>query len=101
LLLVGLLGGGLICLLVVNTTLAAASFRISDLQKGNVRLAQQAQSLQQQVSTAQAPSTIEQRAYKLGMRPQSVLNFVDLHSGHRYTSPAPVAGATAVPGYSP
>ncbi len=101
LLLLGLLGSGLICLLVVNTTLAAASFRIADLQKGNVKLAQQAQALQQQVATSQAPSTIERRAYRLGLRPQSVLNLVDLHSGRSYTSPVPAGEATTVPGYGP
>lgn len=101
LLLLGLLGGGLVCLLVINTTLAAASFRISDLQKGNVELAQQQQDLQQQVASEESPSTIEQRAYQLGMRPQSVLNMVDLKTGRRYTSPAGAAGAAAVPGYGP
>jgi hypothetical protein len=86
---------------VVNTTLAAASFKISDLQKGNVRLAQQAQNLQQQVATSEAPSTIERRAYRLGMRPQSVLKFIDLPSGRRFTSPVPAGGATTMPGYGP
>ncbi len=99
LLLLGLLGGGLVCLLVINTTLAAASFRISDLQKGNVQLAQQQQDLQQQVASEESPSTIEQRAFQLGMRPQSVLNMIDLKTGRRYTSPAGAAGAAAVPGY--
>jgi hypothetical protein len=101
LLLLGLLGGGLVCLLVINTTLAAASFRISDLQKGNVQLAQQQQDLQQQVASEEAPSTIEQRAYRLGLRPQSILNMVNLKTGRRYTSPAGSAGAAAVPGYGP
>jgi hypothetical protein len=101
LLLLGLLGGGLICLLVINTTLAAASFRISDLQKGNVQLSQQEQDLQQQVATEEAPSTIERRAYELGMRPQSVLNFVDLQTGRRSTSPAGNTGLAGVPGYGP
>ncbi|HEY7145231.1 MAG TPA: hypothetical protein VH637_13380 [Streptosporangiaceae bacterium] len=88
----------------VNTTLAAASFRISDLQKGNVRLAQQEQNLQQQVSTAQAPSTIEQQAWRLGMRPQQVVNSINLHTGRRHVSPAPASAASpasSVPGYGP
>ncbi len=101
LLLLGLLAGGLVCLLVINTTLAAASFRISDLQKGNVQLAQQQQDLQQQVANEESPTTIEQRAYRLGMRPQSILNMVDLKTGRRYTRPAGAAGAAAVPGYGP
>ena len=98
-LLLGLLGGGLVCLLVINTTLAAASFRISDLQKGNVRLARQQQTLQQQVASEESPATIEQQAYRLGMRPQSILNFVDLKTHRRYSSPPATAGASSIPGY--
>jgi hypothetical protein len=102
LLLLGLLGGGLVCLLVINTTLAAASFQISDLQKGNVELAQQQQALQQQVASDESPATIEQRAYRMGMRPQSVLSFIDLKTGRRYTGPAAAtAGTGSVPGYGP
>ena len=37
LLVLGLLGGGLVCLLVINTTLAAASFRINALQQSNAQ----------------------------------------------------------------
>ncbi len=85
----------------INTTLAAASFRISHLQKENVELAQQQQDLLQQVASDESPTTIEQRAYRLGMRPQSVLNFVDLKTGRRYTGPAPAAGTAGMPGYGP
>jgi len=101
LLLLGLLGGGLVCLLVINTTLAAASFKITDLQKENVQLAQQQQTLQQQVASEESPATIEQRAYQLGMRPQSVLNFIDTKTGRRYTGPATAGEPASVPGYGP
>jgi hypothetical protein len=101
LLLVGLLGGGLICLLVINTTLAAASFRINALQQSNAQAAQRAQALQQQVATEESPGSIEQRAERLGMQMQSVMDFVDLRTGRRYTTPAQVPGVTAVPGYTP
>jgi hypothetical protein len=97
--LLGLLGGGLVCLLVINTTLAAASFRISDLQKDNVQLAQQQQTLQQQVASEESPATIEQQAYRLGMRPQSILSFVDVKTHRRYTSPPATAGPSSIPGY--
>ena len=50
LLVIGLLAGGLVCLLVINTTLAAAAFRITALQNGNAALAQQKQELQQKVA---------------------------------------------------
>jgi hypothetical protein len=101
LLLVGLLGGGLLCLLVINTTLAAGSFRINNLQQSNAQAAQRAQALQQQVATEQSPGAIEQRAQKLGMRMQSGMDFVDLRTGRKYTTPTHVPGVSAVPGYTP
>jgi hypothetical protein len=101
LLLLGLLGGGLVCLLVVNTTLAAASYRIDNLQRSNATASQQVQELQQQVASEQSPGSIEQRALKLGMRPQQVLNFVDPKTGRRYTMASKAQGAYAVPGYTP
>jgi predicted metalloprotease len=101
LLVLALLGGGLVCLLVINTTLAAASFRISNLQKENTEATQRVQELQQQVSTDQSANSIEQRALRLGMRTQPTLNFVDPQTGRRYTTPARVPGVYAVPGYTP
>ena len=102
LLVLGLLGGGLVCLLVINTTLAAASFRISALQQGNTQAAQRVEELQQQVAAEQSPASIEQRALKLGLRMQPVLDFVDLRTGRSYVTPATVPGVVSVPpGYTP
>jgi hypothetical protein len=102
LLVLGLLGGGLVCLLVINTTLAAGSFRISALQQGNAQASQQVEELQQQVATEESPSSIEQRALKLGLRMQPVLDFIDLRTGRGYVTPATVPGVSVVPpGYTP
>ena len=101
LLLLGLLGGGLVCLLVINTTLAAASYQIDNLQRSNAAATQQVQELQQQVASEQSPGSIEQRALRLGMRTQQVLNFVNVKTGRRYTMPSQAQGAYAVPGYTP
>ena len=97
----GLLSGGLVCLLLINTTLAAASFRISSLQQSNAAAAQRVQELQWQVAAEQSPSSIEQRALRLGLRIQPVLNFIDLRNGHTYTTRSRAGGAYAVPGYTP
>jgi hypothetical protein len=83
LLILGLLGGGLVCLLVINTTLDASSFKISQLQQSNTTLAQQEQTLQREVSAAEAPAQIEQLAYQLGMRPVTELHFLDVGVGTR------------------
>ena len=68
LLVLALLGGGLVCLLVVNTTLGASSFRISQLQSDNANLSLQEQTLLGQVAKERSPQGIEERAYQLGMR---------------------------------
>ena len=80
LLVLGLLGGGMVSLLVVNTTLAANSFQISGLQQQNAAMAAHVQELQQQVAAERSASVIEQKALQLGMRPASVLTFVDLRT---------------------
>jgi hypothetical protein len=102
LLVLGLLGSGLVCLLVINTTLAAASFRISALQQGNVQASERVEELQQQVAAEESPASIEQRALQLGLQVQPVLDFVDLRTGRSYVTPATVPGVvSAPPGYTP
>lgn len=78
LLLLGLLGGGLVCLLVVNTTLAANSIEISKWQKQNAVNTEQVQELQQQVAAARSATTIAKEARRLGMRPDPELIFINL-----------------------
>ena len=80
LLLLGLLGGGMVCLLVVNTTLAANSIQIRILQQTNANVSEQVQELAQQVATARSASAIQAEARKLGMRPDPHLVFLNLHS---------------------
>ena len=53
-----LLGGGLICLLVINTILATGSYQITSLQQAQTARAQQVQVLKQQVAEESAPSVI-------------------------------------------
>jgi len=102
LLVLGLLGGGLVCLLVINTTLAAGSFRISALQQSNAQASQRVEELQQQVATEESPASIEQRALQLGLRMQPVLNFLDLRTGRSYVMPTTAPGVSvAPPGYTP
>jgi hypothetical protein len=82
-----LLGGGLICLLVINTTLGATSFRISQLQSTNGTLATQEQALQQQIAAEKSPAQIAQQAYALGMRVQANGNILDLRTRRFYQLP--------------
>ena len=93
LLVLALLGGGLICLLVINTTLGAASFRVTQLQNAGNNLSQQEQTLQRQIASEQSPGQIERRAYQLGMRQPVQENFLDLAT-HRYYQPSGLPGGT-------
>jgi hypothetical protein len=98
LLLLGLLGGGLVCLLVVNTTLAANSIAITNLQAQNAASAQQVQQLQQQVAAAHSAGTIENEALGLGMRPESELVFVNLRTKSTQIVPGTVGPVLTAPG---
>ena len=101
-LLCGLLGGALICALVISTTLAAGSYQISRLQQANEALARQRQVLQDQVATAQSAQSIQQLALGLGMRPAAKLRFLNLKTGKIQTDAGTGANADIrVPGYNP
>jgi hypothetical protein len=102
LLIVGMLCGALVCLLVISTTLAAGSFRITNLQQQDQALVKQQQQLQQQVAQDQAPSVIAQRAKQLGMRPVGQLQFLNVKTGKISSDAASGAAANIqVPGYTP
>ena len=100
-LVVGLLGGGLLSLLMINTILAAGAFQITALQQGNVILAQRGQALQAQVSAEESPASLAQRAAILGMRVQPRLHFLNLRNGRLEDQPDQMPGIPTVPGYTP
>jgi hypothetical protein len=89
LLLVGLLGGALVSLLVISTTLDEGSYRISNLTQENATLANETHVLTQQVANAQNPGMIGQEAYQLGMRQDPHLRFINTKTG-KISSSAPV-----------
>ena len=102
LLLVGLLGGALVSLLVISTTLAQGSFRVTSLQEQNAELARQAQILTNQVAQAGNPAVIAKEARQLGMRPNPHLGFIDVKSGKIVVcKPSRAEAAINVPGYTP
>jgi hypothetical protein len=101
-LLCGLLAGALASLLVISTTLAQGSFRITTLQQQVNALARQRQELQEQVAADKSAQVIGERAYQLGMRPPGALRFLDLKAGKVRTDAG--SGAVSrinVPGYTP
>ena len=98
---VGLLGGGLLSLLLINTVLAAGSFRITALQQGNVALVQREKALQATIAAQESPSSLARRAHRLGMVEPALIHFLNLTSGRVASEPARVPGVPSVPGYSP
>jgi hypothetical protein len=67
-LVVGLLGGALVGLLLLNTALAQQSFTQSELQRENQRLDERRQALQEDIARESAPEVLHAKARRLGMR---------------------------------
>jgi hypothetical protein len=93
LLVLALLGGGLVCLLVINTTLGASSFRITQLQRTNSSLMQQQRTLQGEIAGEKTPGQIAGLAQQLGMRSEANTSILDVGNHRTYQLPGS-AGAT-------
>jgi len=101
-LVVGLLGGGLLCLLLINTILDTGSYQITQLQQQNATLVQQTQELQAQIAHEESPAVLAGQARRLGMREPSLLYFLDLRKGRIDSEPRRVPGVSVYPpGYKP
>jgi cell division protein FtsL len=101
-LLVGLLVGAMVSLIVISTTLAAGSFRIDSLKKQNAALAQQQQTLANQVAQESSQAQIAREARQLGMRQNPYLRFINLNTGKIVTGRASKSEAAInVPGFTP
>ncbi|AZM52766.1 hypothetical protein DMA15_09275 [Streptomyces sp. WAC 01529] len=69
LLVVLLLGGGLITLLILNSSLNEGSFQVSELKRETKDLTEEEQQLQRDVDGYAAPDALQRRADELGMVP--------------------------------
>ncbi|MGW7358130.1 FtsB family cell division protein [Streptomyces sp. NPDC054802] len=69
LLVVLILSGGLITLLLLNSSLSQGSFELSELKKKTTELTDEQQALQRDVDRHSAPDALEWRARELGMVP--------------------------------
>jgi hypothetical protein len=101
-LLVGLLGGGLLCLLLINTILDTGAYQITQLQQENVTLIQRTQQLQARIAYEESPTVLAGQATRLGMREPSLIYFLDLRKGRIDREPTHVPGVSVFPpGYTP
>ncbi|MET8813231.1 septum formation initiator family protein [Streptomyces sp. NPDC004549] len=64
-----LLGGGLLCLLMLNSALSEGSFQLDDLQKRTKNLTDEEQALQRDIDSYSSPDALQRRARELGMVP--------------------------------
>jgi hypothetical protein len=101
-LLVGLLGGGLLCLLLINTILDTGAYQITQLQQQNATLTQRTQELQARIAYEESPTVLAGQAQRLGMREPPRLYFLDLKKGKIDREPAHAPGVSVFPpGYTP
>ena len=101
-LVVGLLGGGLLCLLLINTILDTGSYQITQLQQENVTLVQQTQELQARIAQEESPTVLAEQARQLGMQEPGLLHFLDLRKGKIEREPTHAPGVSVYPpGYTP
>ncbi|MDQ3734416.1 MAG: hypothetical protein M3400_10535 [Actinomycetota bacterium] len=75
-LVLGLVILGTIALLVLNTVIAADSFRVQQLIQRNAELAVTEQGLQRQMSEGLSPQTLAEAARDLGMVPAAQPGFI-------------------------
>jgi len=91
LLLVGLLGGALVSLLVISTTLDEGSYNINNLTNENNLLYKNVQSLTNQVNLEKNPAVIASEAAGLGLRQQGDERFINPATGKIIVAPAVTA----------
>lgn len=94
LLVVLLLGGGLITLLMLNSSLNEGSFQLTKLKKQTTELTDDEQELQRDVDSYSAPDALLRRARGLGMVPGGDPAFLE-PNGTVKGRPSPAAGPPA------
>ena len=94
LLVAGLLTGGLVLLLMLNTMAAQDAFKVRDLTNRLAQLQAQRQALALSVASQDEPATLAARAHALGLVPAPGPAFLRVSDGAILGDPAP---ATAPP----
>jgi hypothetical protein len=110
-LVLGLLGGALVSLLLLNTVLAQDAFTLSELQRGNQQLNERKQALQEDISREGSPAVLYAKARSLGMKDVERPAFIDARTGRvteggarppgvpdEAVAAAAAAGVTGAPG---
>ncbi|MFA1542208.1 hypothetical protein [Actinomadura monticuli] len=109
LLIIGLLGGALVSLLLLNTVLAEDAFTLTRLQQSNKQLEQQRQAYEEDIAREGSPAGLAEKAKALGMKEAEDPAFFDPDTGrasggrirpvpHAAAASAGAAGVLGVPG---
>jgi hypothetical protein len=88
------LGGGLVGLLVLNTSLQQGAFYEASLQDQQNALATQQEDLRLKVASLQDPQRLAREAQRLGMVPNTNPAFIDLGDGSVLGDPQPATAGT-------
>ena len=100
--LAGVLALGLVGVLFINTSLASGAYTLNELQRQHATLAEQEQSLAEQVALVSAPSALEKKARELGMVPSETPVFLSLKDGSVLGKAKAATGKTPLqPLYTP
>jgi hypothetical protein len=97
---VGLLGGGLLVLLLLNISIGKGAYALTRLQTEQNQLIDNRQALAEQVEAASAPQRLAESAKKLGMVPAPNTAFVQVPNGRVEGQPA-IATAPPKPAPKP
>ncbi|HNV11330.1 MAG TPA: hypothetical protein PKN27_08365 [Propionibacteriaceae bacterium] len=92
LVLVTTLGLGLVGVLVLNTTIQARASELRTMQRQATSLSHEEAALTTQVQLLRSTTTLEQRAYELGLRPNPAPAFIQLPEGTILGTPTRVTG---------
>jgi len=78
---IGLLTGGLIALLLLNTALAQGSLALGDLSRESARLSDTAGNLQEEIDRSSATGALARSAAEIGMVRMNTRGYIDLAKG--------------------
>lgn len=101
LLILGVLGIGLVCLLMLNTAMDENSVKTAQAQQRQAALTDREQQLAQQLAGLNAPGALSSQAAALGLVPNPQPAFLDPSSGAVLGSPSPAPTPSPTPTPTP
>jgi len=79
--LIGLFTAGLLLLLSINTALTSGAFTLENMKLHLAAVNDERDAVLNQVATYSSPNNLAKAATKLGMQPQTTINFLDVNGG--------------------